>query len=345
MFLLLFFLNFEGRGLDMGLTLSAITEDSDTFLESPSDLAFDSKGNIYLLDLSAKTIFVWDKAGKYLKNIGQAGEGPGEFVFNSRVGGPQGYLNIINDQLFVYDGGPRHVSIFDKNHEYKESRTIKLEVGRTERFRFVNEDTYLIFVSSYFSEEPYRKVATYSKELKELAVFMKAKDNTWHYTNENGRRQVVLHAYDTAMKLAYNHHKNEIIVGNSDQPTFSIFDLKAKLKQVVHLKLSRHEITKEDKDEWNNQRWFKSQNFFQVKFPDEKAYYDAILPIGDKFLAYLQSPAIGRIEGILVNRKGETLKKFKMKAGNGGNLLGANGRVFAAFTDEDGDYNIKEVTE
>ncbi|MCY3762164.1 MAG: 6-bladed beta-propeller, partial [Gemmatimonadetes bacterium] len=63
--------------------------------------AFDAAGNLYLLDVDARTIVVVDSTGGFVRTIGQSGNGPGEFDF------PRD-LAILPDGRVVVSDIPRH---------------------------------------------------------------------------------------------------------------------------------------------------------------------------------------------------------------------------------------------
>ena len=63
--------------------------------------AFDAAGNLYLLDVDARTIVVVDPTGGFVRTIGQSGNGPGEFDF------PRD-LVILPDGRIVVTDIPRH---------------------------------------------------------------------------------------------------------------------------------------------------------------------------------------------------------------------------------------------
>ena len=63
--------------------------------------AFDAAGNLYLLDVDARTIVVVDPTGRFVRTIGQPGNGPGEFDF------PR-HLAVLPDGRIVVTDVPRH---------------------------------------------------------------------------------------------------------------------------------------------------------------------------------------------------------------------------------------------
>lgn len=57
------------------------SDDENVLFYMPSDIAFDSKGNIYILDSGNHRIQKFDSEGKYIASIGNKGQGPGEFQY------------------------------------------------------------------------------------------------------------------------------------------------------------------------------------------------------------------------------------------------------------------------
>lgn len=55
-------------------------------LKGPEGIAFDGDGRMHLIDAVHNRIVVYDRAGMFLKVIGKAGKGPGEFAFSSADG-------------------------------------------------------------------------------------------------------------------------------------------------------------------------------------------------------------------------------------------------------------------
>jgi hypothetical protein len=73
------------------------TEDENLAFNSPSDIAMDSSGNIYILDSGNQRIQKFSPAGKYLATIGRKGQGPGEFVSPSSLAiDSKGYLYVLD---------------------------------------------------------------------------------------------------------------------------------------------------------------------------------------------------------------------------------------------------------
>ena len=73
------------------------TEDENLAFNSPSDIAMDSSGNIYILDSGNQRIQKFTPEGKYLATIGRKGQGPGEFNYPSSLDiDGQGNLYVLD---------------------------------------------------------------------------------------------------------------------------------------------------------------------------------------------------------------------------------------------------------
>jgi len=87
-----------------------------------SDVAVNSKGDIYVADRKLNEVRKFNKEGKYLSTLGRRGQGPGEFQSI--------YIVSVNthDDVIVFDNMLGRVSIFSDNGEHKET-TKKLMGG------------------------------------------------------------------------------------------------------------------------------------------------------------------------------------------------------------------------
>lgn len=80
-------------------------DDSDEYLffKNPTDVAHDSKNNIYFIDNNLNCIKVFDSHGKFLRQIGEKGQGPGTFFAPLSMGIDDG------DHVWVLDSGNRRI--------------------------------------------------------------------------------------------------------------------------------------------------------------------------------------------------------------------------------------------
>lgn len=344
MTLLLFMLLAANLELTNVKTMESIPEDLDLFLERPYHMDLDDQGNLYVVDLDAAKVFVWNSQGQFKGHFGKKGEGPGEFAFMGSAGGPHGYVSIVGQDVYVYDGGKRTLSVFGTDMTFKSRENFKIPGGRAETFKILEDGRILLYNSSYFSDVPYKKVAFYTKEMDELKVIYKAKDETWEYGEENGSRKVILKIFSPEIFVRYDDFNDQVIVGNPSQPKFEIYNKEGDLEKTVEVKLVQRDVTRADIDEFESQDWISQQNFFRMTYADKMPFYTGVLPYKDKgFLVFSQSSVYGNVEGILVDRDGKTKGRFTMKLGEGGQMVAIDGRLFVVQINETGDIEVGEI--
>jgi DNA-binding beta-propeller fold protein YncE len=76
-------------------------------LFTPTNLALDSKGNVYVCDSGAFHVQVYDPTGTYLRTVGEMGDSLGQFAR------PKGIAIDRDDRLYVVDAMSQVVQIFD----------------------------------------------------------------------------------------------------------------------------------------------------------------------------------------------------------------------------------------
>src|SRR5690606_16360601 len=84
-------------------------------LSHVSGLAADAAGNVYVMQEQPVRISVFGPDGNYLRDIGRAGDGPGEFRF--------GMLGIVGDTLFVQDPNNSRFTTFLTDGTFLASHT------------------------------------------------------------------------------------------------------------------------------------------------------------------------------------------------------------------------------
>jgi hypothetical protein len=91
----------------------------DGLFRQPTDVAFDSEGNIYISDgyINAR-VAKYDRNGDWVKSWGSHGTGPGQF--NT----PHAIVIDRNNQVYVGDRGNRRVQVFDTDGNFLRMFTI-----------------------------------------------------------------------------------------------------------------------------------------------------------------------------------------------------------------------------
>lgn len=88
-------------------TVPRDTKDEQSKLFSPTNLAVDDKGQLYVSDSGKFAVTVFDKDGKFLRNIGEVGLKPGRF------GLPKGIGVDRENRVYVVDAATAVVQMFD----------------------------------------------------------------------------------------------------------------------------------------------------------------------------------------------------------------------------------------
>jgi len=90
---------------------------------SLSQLVFDGGDNLYVLDQGNSRVLVFDARGRFLRQFGKQGGGPGEFQF-------PGSISIDADgSIVVFDMARRGYSVFDADGTYREHIPLPPEFG------------------------------------------------------------------------------------------------------------------------------------------------------------------------------------------------------------------------
>lgn len=80
-----------------------------------SGVAFDRNDNLYVLDSGGARVLVFDRAGRFVRQVGKKGGGPGEFA------APVGITVQGDGTLIVSDLGHRSYSLFGRDGKYVRS--------------------------------------------------------------------------------------------------------------------------------------------------------------------------------------------------------------------------------
>jgi hypothetical protein len=136
------------------------TEDENLAFNSPSDIAMDSAGNIYILDSGNQRIQKFTPEGKYLATIGRKGQGPGEFNYPSS-------LDIDGQgNLYVLDPFVKKIQVLSP--QGKELKTILLLKDIIFKTRLLRTGHFAasVFLGRGFKTEQPTKTAGLPKTLK-----------------------------------------------------------------------------------------------------------------------------------------------------------------------------------
>ncbi len=328
-----------------GVTLAALPDDSDYFIEQPTSFDIDARGHFYVLDGEAKTIFHWDEKGAFLGAIGEQGQGPGEFVLAGR-GGARGAVAVVDDALYVYDGAKRKILVFGLDGEFQKEFEPTPTRAFIRGFFAVDDSRYIIHRTRRDGDERVNEAVLMSRDGKIERTFASREEDGFRIRGSDRRTaRFTLRAFNPTLAVAYNAVNGETLVGYGGAPSFEVFD-KDGGKRVVKIPMVQRDVTAADKEEFaeNLSSNGRRSSRLSVDFPEKMPYYDRILPVGDRgYLAFTASPYYRDIKGVFVDRQGKPQGRFDMRCGQNGSIMSARGRLLCARLDDEGEFILEEL--
>ena len=95
--------------LDTVVTIGGLDGPGLEILRSTSEIAVDRQGRILITEGRVPQVYVFDATGSFLRTVGRAGEGPGEYAFISHVNAGPRYIHVFDMRrrtLLDYDFRP-----------------------------------------------------------------------------------------------------------------------------------------------------------------------------------------------------------------------------------------------
>jgi len=115
-------------------------EDRNYMMSDIRDVFRDSYGRIYVADTENNRIKQFNKNGKFIKNIGRRGKGPGEFIL------PQSINVDNNNDLYVYNGASKMILILNPEGVEIKRFNVNFHVNK---FRILSNDRIIAHTGVY----------------------------------------------------------------------------------------------------------------------------------------------------------------------------------------------------
>jgi len=138
----------------------------ETTLAPLVSLAVDGEGNVYALDRQEHRIMVYDSTGRFLRQIGRPGQGPGELLYPASLD--------IDEEGFIYvvNVGNRRVEIYRPGGEYHASFTPEPFSARSfEPIAAAGGEVYLSLPESGFLVTVFSRAGDKLREFGELVPY------------------------------------------------------------------------------------------------------------------------------------------------------------------------------
>ena len=329
------------------------TSVSEEYLSYPQAMDFADDGRLYVVDANQSTVFVWDKAGKFLKTIIKKGKGPGELLF------PQSLL-IRGDRLYIMESGRQLISIFDLEGNFiKFTKT----TGKKGKVFGVIDNGFIIAYKTFQwksadGENDHRywfdMLDVDGNQVKTLKWFK----NTTYLAEERSK------PWASLVDIQRGPNGN-LYLGCSENTTLYETDATGRIVGETNFRIPVQTPTKEE------EKWFQdltfampeggrsianSQESDPVKFDfnSEKAYYTQFIIKGDK-VAFVMTP-LGDFNGMplgfsratyYVNdlKTGKTLERGEYAFPEDSVVFYRNCRIMAFIASAEADaFQIREIT-
>lgn len=124
-----------GWSLTEEVSIGGISGDVEYEFGQISSVDVDSAGNLYVADVQAQEIRVFDAAGVFVRTIGSPGQGPGEIGANGLAG-----VFVLGDEVFVPDMANARISRYTLEGEALEATTLDIAAGLPFRWDRIASD-------------------------------------------------------------------------------------------------------------------------------------------------------------------------------------------------------------
>ncbi|GEM_PF-1435643 len=165
----------------------------------------DKDGNIYVADSKGRFIRKYSKNGKFLKETGKMGRGPGDFM------GPLD-LTLGNNKIFVLDGGNRRIAIYDKELKRK-PQYIKIteELGYPTNVFFMNNLLYLSLMLNLDPNKNDNRIVGITPESRFKIIYAFFNHFPDYYKRTENELQMAMYMGYLFLKVALDKNRKEIV--------------------------------------------------------------------------------------------------------------------------------------
>jgi hypothetical protein len=264
------------------------------------DVSVDDQGRIYVLDIRDFSVKVFDDHGRYLRNIGRSGIGPGELDSCYEI-------EVASDSLYALSTGSRRIHIFRLNGQYQKSLQAPAFLSQIRVDRGGN-----IFGIEH--NPPLDKIVYCDSNFKI--------DKT--YASRKPWNQILFTSW-LSFDLGMN---GDIVVGNPSDYEFFVYGRSGELKKIIKKKSDPIRIPDEDIKRYRAsvERLPKYFEAYYRVFADDQGHFlvntHYFLSAGNK--AFFD----------VFDEGGKYLSSFDLK--NNLHILWKNGRLYTADEDKDG---------
>lgn len=279
------------------------SKENDLIFRSIRDIALNSKGEMFVSVWDR--VFLLDEKGKYIKDIGRTGAGPGEFNYVFNI-----FINRSGD---IYFQDSQKIHVFDKNGKFKKHIFYHPEISHVLPRFYVSPAGNFFAFKGYYSSKHERDKFLEKRDnngnlIKKILGF---KDRSKKIISRKAAG-FLFHEYmeDYYMVPVLNR---EICFGKNLDYKLYFCDLQGNITRVIKVDEKSKEISSLEMEQFREK--FGKRSFKDLIFPSHRPFFQGIL-----------SDEMGRI---YVIRTKPILEKGKVKTID---IFGRNGRFLYRTT-------------
>jgi len=270
-------------GIPGGVPGGEINE-KEIYLDRPQRISSGESGQVYFSCMGSHSIFKFNDEGRFIREIGRAGQGPGEF---------QGPNHVVpwRDKLIVLDNFSRKIQILDSEGKYLSS--------------FIIQSTYWDLVVSK-SGLIYAAPLLHSYPGKKETALIHVYDQQGELTLTFGTPKINNSTVFNMVRLAIDH-KNEIYAAYTHWPEIRKYTSDGKLiaeYTIEHLLMA-------ERAKFNRKQLSKPKKVGEPGF--SQTCIDDIEVLGDRIFLFLRSYVEPRLEFLEFDQEMNRVNKYLYK--------------------------------
>ena len=189
-----------------------------------SDLCTDSDKNIFLIDQKNLSVKKFDSNGKYIKQFGRKGKGPGEFTFPTMIRSGR------KNEIIIYDMSLRNFNVFSKTGTYLQTHNFGKMV---ENFYINKNGEYYLQVPIWETKlldkgQTVYKFERYSSNLKFISTVYEAKIKDRIFEKNNESVNIITYRFSPSIKWRVLSN-GSLIIAQNDSEEIVMLDSKGKV--------------------------------------------------------------------------------------------------------------------
>lgn len=241
-------------------------DDENTLFSTPSDIAVDEKGFIYVSDWRDNCIKKFSPDGKYILTIGRKGEGPGEFSGLY-------FIQIIDNQIVASEYNRRQ--FFDLDGNYLKVENAEVLFGFKRQLFFDHGKSYIGYYADMLKSTYKLETGEFNKKNSVVISVLDAGRNARVEKDSAYLRYAVLYSFDILPS------KEIVYAKDGDNRDVFIFS-NGKSRKLFVIKGAQVECSDKEKEQYRIQREELKGMFDipEIKFrsivKDVKCYKDRI---------------------------------------------------------------------